>query len=152
MMEASASNLESHLGYWLRLVSNHVSESFRRKVEAQGVSVSEWVALRMLYDAEPMTPGALATSMAMTKGAVSKIVARLDSAGYLRREGDPRDRRAHRLSLTRRGRAVVPKLARLADKNDRQFFGALSPQDHARLQMLLQELARMNGITSVPVD
>ena len=40
------STLEAHVGYWLRFVSNHVSQAFRRKVEARGVSVSEWVAMR----------------------------------------------------------------------------------------------------------
>ena len=46
------SPLESHLGYWLRYVSNHVSHAFALKVAARGVTVAEWVVLRELYDGE----------------------------------------------------------------------------------------------------
>jgi DNA-binding MarR family transcriptional regulator len=35
----------------------------------------------------------------------------------------PSDRRQQILSLTARGRALVPRLARLADDNDAHFFG-----------------------------
>ena len=38
---ARVSPLESHLGYWLRVVSNHVSHGFKSKVEAHGVTVAE---------------------------------------------------------------------------------------------------------------
>ena len=39
------SSLESHIGFWLRFVSNHVSNRFALLVEKEGVSISEWVAL-----------------------------------------------------------------------------------------------------------
>ncbi len=47
----SPSALDTHLGFWLRMVSNQVSVEFARSIMAQGVSVSEWVALRRLLDA-----------------------------------------------------------------------------------------------------
>lgn len=43
-------DLTAHLGYWLRYVSNHVSQAFARKVEANGVTVAEWVLMRRLLD------------------------------------------------------------------------------------------------------
>ncbi|MEI9903207.1 MAG: hypothetical protein WDN06_03970 [Asticcacaulis sp.] len=46
----SPSHLEAHLGYWMRFVSNHVSQAFARKVEAHGVTVAEWVVLRELFE------------------------------------------------------------------------------------------------------
>ena len=46
------SSLESHLGYWIRYVSNHVSHAFALKLAAVGVTVAEWVVLRDLYDSE----------------------------------------------------------------------------------------------------
>ena len=38
--QSPPSHLTSHLGYWLRHVSNHVSQAFARKVEQQGVTVA----------------------------------------------------------------------------------------------------------------
>ena len=70
------SSLESHLGYWLRYVSNHVSHAFALKLAAGGVTVAEWVVLRELYDGES-APSALADRLGMTRGAISKLADRL---------------------------------------------------------------------------
>ena len=42
------SSLQSHVGFWLRFVSNHVSHAFKLKVETRGVTVAEWVVLRSI--------------------------------------------------------------------------------------------------------
>ena len=72
-----ASGLTSHLGYWLRYVSNHVSQAFARKVETHGVTVAEWVLMRQLLEVEALAPSRLAECMGMTRGAVSKLAERL---------------------------------------------------------------------------
>ncbi len=54
------SDLTSHLGYWLRYVSNHVSQALARKVESHGVTVAEWVLMRQLLDVEALAPSRLA--------------------------------------------------------------------------------------------
>ena len=43
------SELTQHIGYWMRFVSNHVSHAFMLKVEAQGVTVAEWAAMRQMF-------------------------------------------------------------------------------------------------------
>ena len=50
------SELTTHLGYWLRLVSNHVSQAFARKLEGRGVTVAEWVVMRLLLDGANSRP------------------------------------------------------------------------------------------------
>ncbi len=39
-------HLTSHLGYWLRYVSNHASHAFARKLDGRDVTVAEWVVMR----------------------------------------------------------------------------------------------------------
>src|SRR5690242_15425598 len=107
------SELQAHLGYWLRAVSNAVSQGFARAIEAEGVTVAEWVVLRMLYDVESIAPGQLAQRMGMTKGAISKLADRLVVKGLVVRRADPEDGRAQSLALLPVGRALVPKLAEL---------------------------------------
>jgi DNA-binding MarR family transcriptional regulator len=148
----SASGLESHLGYWLRFVSNHVSNAFRAKVEAAGVSVSEWVVLRQLYGGEHTAASTMAEAIGMTKGAISKIVARLEQKRLIERAVVEGDRRQQGLALTAKGRALVPALARLADDNDAEFFGHLSQQARSELLGLLRDLVRHHRLESVPVD
>lgn len=150
------SPLEAHLGYWLRFVSNQVSAGFQQAVEASGVSVTDWVALRTLFDANDGGPEGAAThatltqALGMTKGAVSKVVARLEDKGLVARAGAPTDARSHTLSLTPAGRALVPVLAAKADANDEKFFGHLAAAERQRLARLLQEMVRLHKWQEVP--
>jgi len=147
----AVSELESHLGYWLRFVSNQVSQSFSRKVAAAGVSVAEWVVLRELYGSEAQTPSVLAAKTGMTRGGISKIVDKLAAKSLAMRTQSDEDLRYQALALTAKGRALVPKLAALADSNDEEFFGYLTAVERKKLESTMREIVRRHGLTSVPV-
>jgi DNA-binding MarR family transcriptional regulator len=85
------SGLDSHIGYWLRFVSNHVSHAFARKLEGRDVTVAEWAALRELYDVEGIAPIRVAERLGMTRGAISKLAERLITKSLARRKPDPTD-------------------------------------------------------------
>ena len=127
----AVSPLEAHLGYWLRFVSNQVSHSFSLKLGERGVTVAEWVVLRELYEREAMAPSALAERIGMTR---------------------VEDRRYQALAITAKGRALLPKLAALADENDAAFFGHLNAAEQERIKSAMREIVRRHGLKSVPVD
>lgn len=150
--DESPSDLHHHLGYWLRMVSNAVSHSFARKVEGEGVTVAEWVFLRVLYDVDRIAPSLLAERMGMTKGAISKLADRLLEKDFIKREANRDDGRAHVLALTPMGRSVVPRLAEIADANDASFFGALTADERSCLEKLLRKIALARELTNLPID
>lgn len=147
----SIAALDSHLGFWLRFVSNQVSHAFALKTEALGVSVAEWVFLRELYDGE-LRPTDLADRMDMTRGAITKLADRLIDRKLVARAAAPDDQRAQILSLTAAGRALTPKLAALADENDEEFFGHLGVSEREAIKAAMKEIVRRRGLTAVPVD
>jgi DNA-binding MarR family transcriptional regulator len=149
---ASVSELSAHTGYLLRMVSNAVSHEFARKVAGEGVTVAEWTVLRSLYACDAVAPTALARQMGMTKGAISKLAERLLDKGLIERTDNPDDKRGYSLSLSATGRAKVPVLAALADRNDADFFAALDDGERVALRGLLQGLMRRHGLTAVPID
>jgi DNA-binding MarR family transcriptional regulator len=150
--QPSISALESHLGYWLRFVSNQVSQSFSRKVAASGVSVAEWVILRELYDNDAQAPSQLAAKIGMTRGGISKIADKLAAKSLVTRTHSDEDLRYQALALTGKGRALVPKLAALADGNDEEFFGHLGAAERKTVEKIMREIVRRHGLTSVPVE
>lgn len=152
MSEALVPPLTAHLGYWLRMVSNHVSQAFARKLEGRGVTVAEWVLLREVHDHRQIAPSHLADRLGLTRGAVSKLSDRLMAKGLLWREDSAEDGRAHSLALTTVGRTLVPELAKLADGNDADFFGDLSPDDRATLERLLKAVIDRHGMKFPPVQ
>jgi DNA-binding MarR family transcriptional regulator len=146
------SGLEAHVGFWLRFVSNHVSRRFARLMQANGVTVSEWVALRRLHAAGVTAPTELIDTLGMTKGAISKILARLEAKGLVAREHAEEDRRAQRIALTPSGRQLVPRLAALADANDALFFGHLPRAAREQLVLNMMDIVRIHQLRDVPVD
>ena len=67
MSKQLVSDLTAHLGYWLRLVSNHVSHAFAQKLEAENVTVAEWVMMRSLYDHKAIAPSVTTPTTASVK-------------------------------------------------------------------------------------
>lgn len=151
MKPSSVSALEAHLGYWLRFVSNQVSASFSGRLAERDISVGEWVALRELYD-RPLAPSELAEKLGMTRGAISKIADRLTAKSLLMRKAGKDDRRYQELALTASGRALVPKLAALADENDAAFFGHLKRAEREAIERIMKEIVRRHALRTVPVD
>jgi DNA-binding MarR family transcriptional regulator len=143
--------LETHLGYWLRYVSNQVSQAFSLKVQERGVTVAEWVVMRELYDKEVM-PSALADRLGMTRGAISKLADRLAAKKMITRKTSKDDRRFQTLALTTDGRALVPALASLADENDEAFFGHMDRATRETIAAAMKEIVQRRGLRTVPVD
>lgn len=148
---AAASALDAHLGFWLRFVSNQVSARFARQLEEAGTSVSEWVALRTLYERPAATHAELIEALGMTKGAASKLMSRLEQKRLAARAPAPGRAREQLLHLTAKGRALVPRLAALADANDAHFFGHLDPAERDALMQVFRRLVAHHRLKEVPL-
>jgi DNA-binding MarR family transcriptional regulator len=151
MGERMVSNLESHLGYWMRYVSNHVSHAFARRLAEEDVTVAEWAVMRLLLE-KPAAPSQLASDMGMTRGAITKLADRLIAKSLAIRTQDKQDRRAQTLALTAKGRTLTPKLAQLADKNDAAFFGHLSADERQHIERILKDIIARHGLLGRPID
>ncbi len=151
-MPSAVSDLPDHLGYWLRLVSNHVSYAFARRLAARDVTVAEWAMMRALYGRKPMAPSRLAETMGMTRGAITKLADRLVVKGLVTRETGEEDRRTQTLRLTRKADTLVPELAAAADENDKEWFGRLRADERRDLERILKAMAARLKLTAVPVD
>lgn len=151
-LAALPSALDAHLGYWMRLVSNHVSYTFKTKLERHHVTVAEWVILRALWDEGGVRPSALGETLGLTRGAISKLLDRLLFKQLVEVRADAQDARAQRARLSPRGRRLVPKLAALADENDAETFGHLTETERNALRCMMQQMGQRLGLRGAPVD
>jgi DNA-binding MarR family transcriptional regulator len=90
--------------------------------------------------------------MGMTRGAISKVLDKLQFKGWISRATSPEDNRVQLLALTRQGQHVLPELTTIADGNDEHFFGALDATERATLRKLLKKLADTHQMHHIPVD
>ena len=145
-------DLEYHVGYWLRLVSNHVSGAFQQRLASHGVTVAEWVTLRSIWTLGSCSLSKLAERMGCDASTVSRLVERVLRKGLAARAHAETDRRSVRIALTKAGRTLVPKLGREADANDEFHFGHLPRKQKQALLYLMQDLVRKHGWTDKPVS
>lgn len=152
MSKKTTRDLEYHIGFWLRFVSNHVSGSFAKRLEQYRVTVAEWVALRSLYTHEPCSLSELAVGMGLDRGAASRLVERLLKKKLATRVMDAEDRRYVTLALTEQGKTLVPKLADEADANDDYFFKHLPKKDRVHLIETLKQLVAHHALKQKPTE
>ena len=149
--QAATSPLEVHLGYWLRRVSNHVSGAFAKALQERQASVAEWVVLNHVDEHPEIRPADLAETIGLTRGAISKVLDKLEKRRWLARKTLEEDNRGQLLFLTRQGRRILPELQEIADCNDQTFFDCLTAKEKAMLGLLLRKLTRSNEISGIPV-
>lgn len=145
------SRLDTHLCYWVRCVSNHVSQALGRQLEDAGISLAGWILLRELYDGD-RRPSALAAKVGLTRGAISKLVHRLSGCLMITQETTGEDRRGHMLALTDLGRAVVEVMAVALDDKEDEFFGHLEPNTRALFVAVLRDIVRRRGLQALPAE
>jgi DNA-binding MarR family transcriptional regulator len=143
--------LEKHIGYWLRFVSNQVSLAFANELAAYDVSIAEWVMLNFV-SVQTQSLVVIAKEIGMTKGAASKVLDKLFHKQLIDRTESVNDRRYLTISLSEKGRGILPHLMKVADENDHYFFGHLSKEEKNIIIKFLKEIVSINQWKNIPVD
>jgi DNA-binding MarR family transcriptional regulator len=83
----------------------------------------------------------IAAELSITVGGTSKIVDRIEAAGYCVRQTNPRDRRSSIITLTPAGQLLLPKITATVDDELRTRLGSeFSDRSLARLTRTLTRL------------
>ena len=90
--------------------------------------------------------------MGTTRGALSRVLDKLEAKKLMSRLMNPLDSRVQILSLTSNARRILPRLTRIADDHDNRFFVALGSDEQVSLRHLLRKLAEIHRITRIPLN
>jgi len=108
-----------------------------------GLTRESWDVLASLRRAGPpfqLSPTDLYIGLMRSSGAMTHRLAQLESEGLIRRVTDPTDRRSLLVRLTRKGVALVDRVAAQHLDNERHLLASLSSAQQAQLVGLLREL------------
>ncbi len=89
---------------------------------------------------EQLTMGALADRVALTTGGVTRLVDRMEAAGYVERIASPTDRRVMYVTLTDAGTAKLSEASDVHGANVRASFDGFSDRELTVLNRLLGRL------------
>jgi DNA-binding MarR family transcriptional regulator len=91
-----------------------------------------------------LTMGSLAEQISLTTGGVTRLVDRMETAGYVQRVPCPTDRRVSYAALTDAGRAKLDEAAQVHAANLRSVFAAFSDEERETFDALLDRLRAMH--------
>ncbi|WP_407164972.1 MarR family winged helix-turn-helix transcriptional regulator [Bradyrhizobium sp. ORS 111] len=94
-----------------RLLRNYIDH----RAKARGTTRAQWIVLFRLREQEGLSQVDLADVLELQPISLVRLLDRLVEHGLLERRPDPKDRRANRLFLTKRGRQLVDDLDSLRD-------------------------------------
>ena len=91
-------------------LGNLLTRALAPVFEKANVTPQQWAVMATIGE-EPTNLAAVARKLAVSKQNMTGMMARLEQLGVVERSDDPDDLRSSRVQLTRRGRAIVERLA-----------------------------------------
>src|SRR5512136_2321929 len=91
-----------------------------------GLFSGQAILLAILSDQDGMTHSEIAEKLEISPAAATKVIKRMEQAGYLQRQADPSDERVSRVHLQDRGRTVCAEIGRAFGRLDQVMFDGLT--------------------------
>jgi len=111
-----------------------------QRARAHGMTRAQWAVLVRLERQEGMTQAEMAEQLELQPISLLRLIDRLCEQGLVERRPHPRDRRANRLYLTEKGRAMLGRMAPLGKQIAADVFRSVH---EGEIEALLGKLLRI---------
>lgn len=126
----------------MRTVPRDWRAAIDRRLAPLGLSQAKWQPLLYLLRAEePPTQADIARFLEVESPTVVRLLDRLEADGWIRRKTCPGDRRARRIHLTDRARALGHDIEGAVMDVRSQLLGSVTPDEMARCIDVLRRIS-----------
>ena len=108
--------LDSQLCFSLYAESMAVNRTYKPMLDQLGLTYPQYLVLSTLWEQGELAVSSIADRLSLESSTITPLVKRLESAGFLKRERNPKDERQVIVSLTAKGHSLNEKTACLTDK------------------------------------
>lgn len=129
-----------YLGFVLSKATYSLHERVNAELAALRLDFRQVGFLALLYLQGAQSQIELGRKLRIDRTTVVGVVDDLESKGYLQRQPNPNDRRAHRLVLTPLGRGAIEQAQRIVLRTQEEFLSPLRPEERETLMALLRRL------------
>lgn len=119
---------------------------FRTGLEPYGLSIPEWSLMGVVYDTDNMTLTQIADALRSKASHPTVLVEQLMERGLLSRTSHPDDRRVRVVTLTAKGRSLVPKIESSVRASIRDAVNHIPREELATYFGVLAQLAKKGGV------
>jgi MarR family transcriptional regulator, transcriptional regulator for hemolysin len=128
------------VGLLLSRTAKALDRALDDALAAVGGSTATWLVLSSLKSGEHRTQGALAEAVGVRQPTLTHHLDGMTSAGLVRRERDPGNRRVQQVTLTEEGEQLFLRLRRAAAAFDGRLRAGLDDDEVGELRRLLAQL------------
>jgi MarR family transcriptional regulator, organic hydroperoxide resistance regulator len=132
---------EAELGHLMVNVCRLHHTRADQSMERIGLYRGQAILLMILSRHEGITHSEIAEKLEISPAAATKVIKRMEGAGYVQRQADPADERVSRVYLQDRGRALVAEIEVAFGKLDRAMFEGVPEAELARFRDLMCRMA-----------
>jgi len=125
-------DLSRNFGFILNDVARLLRTAFDRRVKSLGLTRSQWWVLNHLYRNDGITQSELADILEVERATLGRLLDRLETKGWVRREGHADDRRAKRVFLTEEVEPALKAMRAAAAELRRDALSGISAEDQSR--------------------
>lgn len=145
--------LDRNFGLILHDVARLLSTEFDRRVREIGLTRSQWWVLTYLFRQDGITQTELAELMELQKASLGRLLDRLESKQWIRREADLVDRRANRIFLTEDVQPLIAEMRKRAATVRRDALSGISAADREQfIDTLLKVKSNLSAMQADDSD
>lgn len=124
--------MEYQVGFLLSRATWAMNNAVNRMVRENGhadISVAYFAVLQALWESDGLSITDLGEKAQLEKSTMTSLIDRMESAGLVRREDHPTDRRAYQICLTPRGKELEKKLDEVVARAYRHLTRGIAEED-----------------------
>jgi MarR family transcriptional regulator, transcriptional regulator for hemolysin len=130
------------LGFLINDLARLLRRNFDRRLQSLGLTQAQWRAIAHLSRSEGMTQIALAETLEVQAITLTRLIDRMETAGWVERRSHPSDRRAVQLYLTPK---CQPILAHMQSRASDTLAEAMTGIAAGTEQQIVEVLQRMKS-------
>lgn len=132
--------IDKTVGFLLAKAYQRACLIFKEHFEEYDLTPQQFGLLGFLWQEDGITQAVLSARSQIDRTTMGGLIDRLEKEGLVVRRAHPEDRRAYRVCLTEKGKALQPELTPLALKAQEKLIAKLSPEEVESLKALLEKL------------
>jgi DNA-binding MarR family transcriptional regulator len=128
------------VGFLMKRVLMSITQEADRRLEPQGITHAQWWPLFMLRGSRASTVAELAREVQTDPGAMTRLLDRLESKGFCRRQRSTDDRRVVHIELTPEGEKAADRVPVELSQVLNEHLAGFSESEWTQLKDLLQRM------------
>lgn len=126
--------------YLLNRLVGRYNEIIGRRLQQIGLDIPSWRVLMILGEISPRAVGDIASAAVIPLSTMTRIIQRMDAAGFVSSSPGTRDARVTEVSLTPLGRAKTAEARKAAAPVYRELISGVEEDEFEQLLELLERL------------